>query len=82
MQFDRSLVLTKRSTRINRQTQIDRSGVERIDGRVQTHVKRLVGIQGLGHVYQMLSKVGINKYGNPPALPKGLTRFDRVVRSV
>jgi hypothetical protein len=60
VQLDGRLVCSKRRPRVNRQTQIDRSGVERINGGVQVDGQRILRIQGPRHRNQVLRKVGVD----------------------
>jgi len=57
VQFDCHLGGAKRRSRIHRQTQIDRRGVE-------VHSERFVGIQRASHRNQMLSNIGIDLPGS------------------
>ena len=50
--------------RMERQTQVDGAGVERIDSRIQVDSQRFFGIQRSGHANQMLRKVGIDLPGS------------------
>ena len=60
VQFDRTLCSTKRSPRIHRQTQIDRSRIELINRCVQIDNERLVDIKQPRNPNQMLSVVVID----------------------
>ena len=60
VQFDSGLGRAERCPRVQRQTQIDSCGIERVDRGVQIDAQRLLGIQRSGHANQMLGKVGID----------------------
>ncbi len=63
VQFDCPFGGSKRRSRIHRQTQLDRCGVERVYRRVQVHLKRFAGIQRARHRNQMLRKIGVDLPG-------------------
>ena len=58
MELDRALGLSKAGPREQRQAEIDRRGVEGVDGRRQLHPERLGGIERLGDPDEDLGEVG------------------------
>ena len=60
VQLDGCLGTAKRSPRINRQTQVDGGGVERVNGRVQIDAQWLVDVQRTCHTNQVLRKFGVD----------------------
>ena len=58
VQLDGGLDGAKRCPRMQRQTQIDGAGVERVDASIQIDSQRMLGIQRSGHVSQMVRKIG------------------------
>ena len=64
VQLDGGLRGTKRRPGMQRKTQVDGAGVERVDGSIQIDAQRLLGIQRPGHGNQMLREVGIDLPGS------------------
>ena len=60
MQFDCRFVRAKRRPGVNRQTQIDRRGIEGVDRGIQIDRQRILGIQRPRHGDQMLGEVGVD----------------------
>jgi len=60
VQLDRRLGAAKRRPRKDRQAQVDRGGVERVDGFLQIHAKRIVGVELAGHADQALREVRVD----------------------
>ena len=60
MEFDGALVLPKRSPWKKRETQVDRGGIQGVNGLVELHSEVLVRIQLSGDLDQHVSKVGID----------------------
>ena len=59
MQLDSRLGFAKRSPRVQRQTQIDRGCIQRVDHSVQVHAKGVVRIQRASHANQGLAQIGV-----------------------
>ena len=60
MEFDGALVLPKRSPWKKRETQVDRGGIQGVNGLVELHSEVLVRIQLSGDLDQHVSKIGID----------------------
>ena len=76
VEFDGRLVRPKRRPRVDRQTQIDRGGVEGVDRCVQFDRQRVLGIQRARHCNQVLRQVGVDLPG-----PSGVRVGQRVARN-
>jgi hypothetical protein len=63
VEFDGRLVRPKRRPRVDRQTEIDRGGVEGVDRCVQLDRQRVLHIQRARHSNQVLRQVGVNLPG-------------------
>jgi hypothetical protein len=73
VEFDGRLVRTKRCPWVDRQTQIDRGGVEGVDRCVQLDCQRVLRIQRSRHCNQVLRQVGVDLLG-----PSGVRIGQRV----
>lgn len=62
-QLDCRLGGPERRPRINRQAQVDGSGIERIYRCIEVHAKRLAGVQRTRHCNQMLRQIGVDLPG-------------------
>ena len=60
VQLDRGLGRAERRPRIDRQTQVDRRGVEGVDRLLQVQADRLAGVQRSGNADQVLRQIGID----------------------
>jgi hypothetical protein len=58
VELDGPLVLAEAGPREERETEIDRRGIERVDGGLQVDPQRLAGVERLGKVDENLGEVG------------------------
>ena len=60
VQFDRRLGRSERCPREQRQTQVDRGGIERVDGVLEIHAEGLVEIEPARNANEVLRELGVD----------------------